>query len=148
MNSKANSKISISAQLKNNAIALISIVIAISSLSYNTWRNELTEHNRNVRTSSFEILMSLAQLQLLVDYAYYEENEDKKDPIKGWSYVLYIQDLTQTASLQTQKSANNLHSVWNDNWQQMDQNKVNSDNILTAIASLRSDVLTTLQTLD
>ena len=42
-------------QLRNNAVALISLAVALSSLAYNTWRNERTEHNRNVRTATFEV---------------------------------------------------------------------------------------------
>jgi len=34
-------------QLRRNIVALISLTIAISSLGYNTWRNEHTEDNRN-----------------------------------------------------------------------------------------------------
>ena len=49
-------------QLRDNAVALISLAVAISSLSYNTWRNERTEANRNVRTATFELLMRLADL--------------------------------------------------------------------------------------
>lgn len=37
-------------------ISVISLIIAISALGYNTWRNELTEHNRNIRASGFEAL--------------------------------------------------------------------------------------------
>ena len=147
MDNSKNSKTSIVLQLKSNTIALISIIIAISSLSYNTWRNEQTEFNRNVRTSSFEILMSLAELQLLVDYAYYGDTEEKNDPIKGWRYVLYIQDLTQTGSTETQANANELHRVWAENWQDMDKKKVNSENILLSIEHLRTDVLSTLKSL-
>jgi len=33
-------------QIKNNLLAIISLVVAFSALGYNTWRNELTEHNR------------------------------------------------------------------------------------------------------
>jgi len=46
-------------QVRNNAVALISLLIALTSLGYNTWRNERTEHNRNSRTAAFEILTSL-----------------------------------------------------------------------------------------
>ncbi|MBF8293263.1 MAG: hypothetical protein HW392_2090 [Steroidobacteraceae bacterium] len=38
-------------QLRNNLVALISLVIALSALGYNTWRNELTERNRNIRAA-------------------------------------------------------------------------------------------------
>jgi hypothetical protein len=40
-------KISISRQIHNNAVALVSIAVAASALAYNTWRNETTEEPRN-----------------------------------------------------------------------------------------------------
>ena len=40
-------------QLQRNAVALISLFVAVSSLSYNTWRNEQSEFNRNQRQASF-----------------------------------------------------------------------------------------------
>jgi len=42
-------------QLRHNFVALISLAIAITSLSYNTWRNEHSEGNRNKRFAAFEI---------------------------------------------------------------------------------------------
>jgi uncharacterized membrane protein YebE (DUF533 family) len=36
-------------QVRRNAVALISLVIAITSLGYNTWRNEASENNRTQR---------------------------------------------------------------------------------------------------
>ncbi len=48
-------------QLRDNAVALISLVVALGSLAYNTWRNERTEHNRNVRTAAFELLTRVAE---------------------------------------------------------------------------------------
>ena len=36
-------------QLRSNMVGLISLVIALSALGFNTWRNELTERNRNIR---------------------------------------------------------------------------------------------------
>jgi hypothetical protein len=41
--------ITIRKQIQNNAVALISLFIAVGSLGYNTWRNETTEEQRNVR---------------------------------------------------------------------------------------------------
>ena len=45
---------SIRQQLRANAVALISLVVALSSLGYNTWRNEQTEENRSIRVAGFE----------------------------------------------------------------------------------------------
>jgi len=36
-------------QVHNNAVALISLFIAVGSLTYNSWCNETTEEQRNVR---------------------------------------------------------------------------------------------------
>ena len=38
-------KITFRQQLQRNAVALISLTVAISSFAYNSWRNELTEQN-------------------------------------------------------------------------------------------------------
>ena len=35
-------------KLRENLIALISVLIAVSALLYSTWRLEVTEYNRNV----------------------------------------------------------------------------------------------------
>ena len=39
--------------LRRNILALISLTLAIVSLSYNTWRNDATELNRNQRAAGF-----------------------------------------------------------------------------------------------
>jgi hypothetical protein len=38
-------------QLRDNLVAITSLVVALSALGYNTWRNERTERNRNIRTA-------------------------------------------------------------------------------------------------
>ena len=73
-------------QIRNNLGAIISLLVAISSLSYNTWRNELTEENYSIRVAGFETLKSLGELQTIVDYGHYEQNP-------GWGRVLLISDL-------------------------------------------------------
>lgn len=58
-------------QIHNNAVALISLFIAVSSLGYNTWRNEKTEEQRNVRHAAFTVLENLGEMQEVVDARYY-----------------------------------------------------------------------------
>src|ERR1700730_9732385 len=81
-------------QLRDNAVALISLVVALSSLAYNTWRNERTEHNRNVRTAAFELLTRLAELERVVFLAQYDRDVAGGSPRTGWTYVLVIRDLS------------------------------------------------------
>ncbi|WP_185968051.1 hypothetical protein [Thalassotalea sp. PS06] len=137
--------VSFKRQIKNNLIALISIFIAISSLAYNTWRNEQTEYNRNIRTSSFEIIKSLAQLQLLVDYAHYDATDH--DSIKGWSHVLYIRDLTTAMSEPSQESAQQLFAVWQRHFSNVETEKQSIEAITVAITDCREQVLLELREL-
>ena len=48
-------------QIRSNSVALISLSVALIALSYNTWRNETTESQRNIRQASFRVLVSLGE---------------------------------------------------------------------------------------
>ncbi|MEJ2129401.1 MAG: hypothetical protein P8X81_11220 [Woeseiaceae bacterium] len=43
-------------QIRRNAVALVSLVIAITSLGYNTWRNEAIE---DLRSDALQLLRDL-----------------------------------------------------------------------------------------
>ena len=92
-------KASFREQIQRNSVALISLFVAVSSLSYNTWRNELSEYNRNQRVSSFEILLKLGELQELVFHNHYDRDaKNKGNPRTGWALVLTVQAFTQSPS--------------------------------------------------
>jgi hypothetical protein len=40
----------IRSQLKDNFVAIVSLIVAIMALCYTTWREEATEKNRTLRT--------------------------------------------------------------------------------------------------
>jgi Tfp pilus assembly protein PilO len=42
-------------QVRRNMVALISLAVAVTGLGYNTWCNEVSEHNRNQRLVSIEL---------------------------------------------------------------------------------------------
>jgi hypothetical protein len=56
-------------QLRDNMVALTSLVIALSALGYSTWRNELTELNQNIRDAGFELLTEIGSLQQMMSAA-------------------------------------------------------------------------------
>jgi len=56
-------------QLRDNMVALISLIIALSALGYTTWRNELTERNRNIQDAGFELLAQIGSLQQMMSAA-------------------------------------------------------------------------------
>jgi hypothetical protein len=135
-------------QLRNNAVALISLAVALSSLAYNTWRNERTEHNRNVRTATFEVLTKLAELERVVFLAQYDRDLSGGSPRTGWTYVLVIRDLSAVVPAPVPARAAELQSAWAENWAGLgkdDEAAVNR--IDDAIGKLREATLATLKSL-
>jgi len=135
-------------QLRDNAVALISLAVALTSLSYNTWRNERTERNRNVRTATFELLTRLADLERVVFLAQYDHDASGGNPRAGWTYVLVIRDLSALAPQPVPAKAAQLQKVWSDNWEGLGKEDETSVNrIDDAIGALREATLTSLKTL-
>ena len=136
-------------QIKQNAVALISLTIAVSSLSYSTWRNEKTEDNRNQRYASFEILLKLNELQQVVFHHFYDKDIQNKGNIRtGWTYVLTISDLSKLLNKSIQNSSNNLTDVWASQWQDLTDSQASVDAVLTAIDAVRTDSLNRLKSLE
>lgn len=107
-------------QLRRNTVALISLVIALTSLGYNTWRNEHSEFNRNQRWASFEVLLKLGELQELVFLNHYDCNEELRGNARtGWVMVQTIQDLTLVLEEMNSGSANRLKEIWGENWEDL-----------------------------
>jgi hypothetical protein len=84
----------ISEQVHRNAVALISLAVALASLGYNTWRNEQTEANRNVREAGFMIVEQLAELQQVVLFARFMPDDQRGDPRVGWAHILAAEDFS------------------------------------------------------
>jgi hypothetical protein len=135
-------------QLRDNAVALISLVVALGSLSYNTWRNERTEHNRNTRTATFELLTKLAELERVVFLAQYDHDAAGGNPRTGWTYVLVIRDLAAVVPGPVSTQATQLQNVWAANWEGLGKSDESSAvHIDDAIGSLREASLSTLRSL-
>ena len=94
-------------QVNNNLVALISLVLAITSLGYTTWRNETTEVQRNWRDASFQILVEIGELnQIILMRRYFSDagsapagdnrNASIPEPeswVRGWGNVTMVRDL-------------------------------------------------------
>jgi len=135
-------------QLRDNAVALISLTVAVSSLAYNTWRNERTEHNRNIRGATFELLMKVSELQRVVFLAQYDRDLAAGSPRTGWTYVLAIRDLSTLTPAPLPAQAGELQNVWSGSWEGLgkdDETAVNR--IDDAIGRLRDTTLSTLRSL-
>ena len=109
---------SIREQVRRNAVALISLVLAVASLGYNTWRNETTEHQRNVRHASFEVLERLGTLQEVVDARHYYLPYDSapggegETRLRGFGSVALVRDLMNLMPAPGPETGAMLHEQW------------------------------------
>lgn len=140
---------SLKEQVRRNMVALISLVVAVTSLSYNSWRNERSEYNRTQRVVAVEALIKLGELQQLVYHNHYDrDTADKGNPRTGWTLVLTIRDITTILEAPLPTSAKALHATWDANWENLGSSTQAKDAIEDGIESLRSDLLDMLNALD
>ena len=143
-----NKNSSIKEQFRRNTVALISLAVAITSLGYNTWRNEASESNRNQRLVSIEILLMLGDLQRLTLDRHHGENIDGDAILReAWAKVLTIRDLSQVAAGSVPESATSLFEVWSEDYKNLGEEHEARDRIIDALETVRSDVHEVLRSL-
>jgi len=134
-------------QVQRNLLAIISLVVAISALSYNTWRNETTEENRNIRLASFEVLVQLGKLQIITDHVHYGNANTTANPITGWGHVAMIDDLSFLMPAPLPDEAAKLKKVWQENWEGLGADDSSAVKITETISSMRKTVKARLKTI-
>lgn len=135
-------------QFRNNAVALISLVVALAALGYNTWRNERTEINRNQRAAGFAMLTQIGSLQQVVFYAHYNPGDMRGDTRMGWAEVLTIQDLAALMPAEVGRDAAGLRDTWQSGWGGLGESEADHQRIDAAIDRLRQTTLSALHRLD
>ncbi len=142
-------KTSLVKQLRHNVVAIISLAIAITSLSYNTWRNELSEDNRTQRVVSMEVLMKLSELQQVVWHHHWDQDLEGRGNLRtGWTLVLVIRDISRLLDDRVKGSAETLWQTWDDRHRQLAASRESERAIVKAIETVRNDTLALLDTLD
>ena len=134
-------------QLRSNMVALISLVIALSALGYNTWRNERTERNRNIRAAGFELLTEIGSLQQIIFYAHFAQGDQRGDPRMGWADMLTINDLAALMPADVTRDAGQLKTVWEADSAGLAENDEAFQRIDGAIDALRETTLESLRAL-
>ena len=151
-------------QLHNNAVALISLFIAVSSLAYNTWRNEKTEEQRNIRHAAFRVLENLGELQQVVDYRYYylpfnaDAQREGELRLRGFGSAAMIHDLMMLMPGPAPLASEALYGLWNTEFVRLDELDQSGDHsgaaqraeqsLTRAIRDARKAVLQVLGELD
>ena len=139
-------------QLRRHSVALISLTVALTSLAYNTWRNEQTEANRNVRAAGIELLLALGELEQVVFFLRFDTEAERATPREGWAYILTTRDLAKLTDEPAMTAVDGLFAAWSDGWELLgsdgDAADEASDRISAAIDDARSSTLTVLAELD
>jgi hypothetical protein len=127
---------------------ILSVLFTLLGFSYNVWRMEASEKNNNIRTASFEILITLSSLEQLVYAAYYDGDKKEGNPRIGWINVGLINDLSILTNEQVQNKANVLNDVWSENWQAIANSQASVNQIVTAIDNVRYEIKLLLNSLE
>ena len=133
------------AQVRHNVLALISFGVALTSVSYNTWRDERTEYNRNVRAAAFQMLTKLADFERTVFLSHYDRDPANGNPRIGWTDVIVIHDLATVAPAPLESTAATLRTVWRDNWERLagdDESSVDQSGRILPNITRRTDATT------
>jgi len=110
-------------QVNRNLVALISLVMAITSLVYNTWRNETTEIQRNWRQASVRVLVEVGELNQVVLMRRYFVGEavlDSGGPpqpeswVQGWGSATMIRDIASVLPEPLPTRGRRLFEAWDD----------------------------------
>lgn len=135
-------------QVKQNAVAIISLVVALSSLAYNTWRNEASEANKTTRDAGFFMMQELSELQEIVLYARFDQNDQRGDIKSAWSHVLAIKDVSYAMPEGVQHQAQNLIKVWQENAGNLQSDKgIAYQQVDQSIDEMKLQIITTIQSL-
>lgn len=122
-------------------LSWVSVMIAVLTLIYSTWRFEVTERNQNLRVAGFVVLYNLGELQLIVNQSYSKGS----DPIQGWGRVALISDLSMLLSPSVQTSTHALLDTWKQEVGDLGQSDAAAQRISEAIDKGRQSVLNDLR---
>ena len=138
----------LAAIFSRHSVALVSLMVALSGLAYNTWRNETTEAQRSTRQAAFRMLEELGELQSRVNYRYFANDPVRGDRIGGWGQVLFLRDLSALMPAPVGEDAAALQQVWSEHGDALDEGDAEAEKrISSALSLLREDVLKSLQQL-
>ncbi|MEN1728220.1 MAG: hypothetical protein AAGJ52_07240 [Pseudomonadota bacterium] len=117
-------------QVQRHSVALISLLVAVVGLSYNTWRNETSELHRNWRQAAFVINADLNELRQIVLYRrYFHSQQDHmltelqgtETWIRGWGIASSVRDLTRILPDPLPELGQGIHGHWSEHAGDLDE---------------------------
>ncbi|NVJ65014.1 MAG: hypothetical protein HWE16_00880 [Gammaproteobacteria bacterium] len=138
-------------KIAHHSLSIVSLVIAIIALTYNTWRSDTTEYNRNIRTASFELIKELGSLQNITNQLHFSNvPSGKRDEliIQGWGHIALIEDLSALLPDSISQYSTALKSSWQRNVEQLAETSSSEKELSKTIADTRAATRKLLSTLD
>lgn len=138
-------------RLAHHSLSIISLIVAVIALTYNTWRSDTTEYNRNVRTASFELIRELGELQNITNQLHFSKIDNgKRDEllISGWGNIALIEDLSALLPEKFRGYSIELKNHWQQHSELLGESDQSESNISTQIADTRSAARKLLISLD
>ena len=143
-----NSFSSIKSQLKQNVIAITSLLVALIGLSANISYMEHKERNSNQREASFQLLIELSELEEITFHLQYDQQLSTINARTGWVKVRLINALSTLLPTIIQQHSNQLKQSWSKNWQSLGSNDESaSDDVTLHIAAVRGSLLKLIESL-
>lgn len=121
------------------------LFIAIATLVYSGYRAELNQENQTARSAGFEVLKALNTLQMIADAHRYTP-KTAPSYLDGWTQVLLIDDLSDFIAPGVEKKAENLHTAWQQNLDNLESDDANRE-ITGAIKNARTSLKEAIQNL-
>jgi hypothetical protein len=137
----------IKSQLRSNAIAIISLIVALSSFSHTAWRTEQSERNRTTRQAAFQMLVALGEMKQVVYHGHYDHDSVRGNPRTGWVYVETIRDFSSAMPAPVPAKAEALMQSWQKHWEGIGTKDEDADAVTDALDACRAAVVATTQAL-
>lgn len=137
----------IRSQLRANAVAILSLVVALASFSYTAWRTEQSERNRTTRQAAFQMLLALGEMKQVVYHAHYDRDAARGSPRTGWVYVETIRDFSAALPAPVPAKAEALMASWKEHWEGIGTADADADAVTDALDDCRAAVVATVRSL-
>jgi hypothetical protein len=137
----------IKSQLHSNAIAIISLAVALSSFSYTAWRMQRSEDNLTTRDAAFQMLVALGTMKQVVYHGHYDHDKVGGNPRTGWVYVETIRDFGSAMPAPVPAKADALMQSWEKHWEGIGTRDEDADAITDALDECRAAVVETVRSL-
>ena len=137
----------IKSELRNHAVAIISLVIALTSFSYTAWRMERSEQNLTTRDAAFQMLVALGAMKQVVYHGHYDHDKVAGNPRTGWVYVETIRDFGSSMPAPVPAKAEALLQSWKEHWEGIGTRDEDADAISDALDECRAAVVASVRSL-